>query len=204
MVSILLGAAVLSGLLIALLAAPVELAFRIDRIRQIHGQAHIRWLFGLVRFSVEVPGIAKPKKTKEKRRPAAAKKSGPHEQKSGSSKLFAVLKQSPFRRRLFRFIKDLLRATHSQELYLRLRVGLGDPADTGQLWALLGPIAALAANMPVAVVRIEPEFMNPVFEFQSHGKFRLSPLEIIALTIAFVLSPPSLRAWRTLRQSKAQ
>jgi hypothetical protein len=200
----LLGAAILSGLLIALLAVPIELAFRIDRIKQIHGQVNIRWLFGLVRFSMDVPGIARPKKAKEKRKPAAVKESGTRGKRSGSANLFALLKQSSFRRRLLQFIKDLLRATHSQELYLRLRIGLGDPADTGQLWALLGPIAALAANMPSAVVRIEPEFMNPVFEVQSHGKFRLTPLEIIALTIAFVLSSPSLRAWRTLRQSKAQ
>ena len=200
---IILGTAVLLGLLITLLAVPIELTFRINRIKQIHGQVNIRWLFGLVRFSVDVPGIAKPKKTKIKGKPAAAKQSETDKKRSGSPKLFAVLKQSTFRRRLFQFIQDLLRATHSHELTLRCRIGLGDPADTGQLWALLGPIAAMAANIRSAVVRIEPEFMDPIFEIQSHGKFRLIPLEFIALTIAFVLSPPSLRAWRVLRQSKA-
>ena len=120
---ILLGTAVLLGLLITLLAVPIELAFRIDRIKQIHGRVNIRWLFGLVRFSVDVPDTTRLKKTKIKGKLATAKQTETDKKSSGSPKLFAVLKQSTFRRRLFQFIKDLLRATHSHELTLRCRIG---------------------------------------------------------------------------------
>jgi hypothetical protein len=94
----------------------------------------------------------------------------------------------------------LLRATHARNLYLRLRIGLGDPADTGRLWAIIGPIAGLAQNLRSAMVRIEPEFMDPVFEVESRGQFRLLPIQLIALTAAFVLSPTMLRAWWLLRR----
>ena len=50
-------------LLIALLAVPIELVFRIEHIKQIHGHVNIRWLFGLVRFNMDVPGTTKINKT---------------------------------------------------------------------------------------------------------------------------------------------
>ncbi|MDX1813007.1 MAG: DUF2953 domain-containing protein, partial [Gammaproteobacteria bacterium] len=117
------------------------------------------------------------------------------------ARFFRLLKQSAFRSRLFKFIKDVLRATHLHDLKLRIRIGLGDPADTGQAWAFFGPLAAMAANVRKAEVRIEPEFMDSVFEIYSYGRFHLVPFEFIALTIAFALSPPSLRAWRSMRQA---
>ena len=49
--------------------------------------------------------------------------------------MLAVVRQSGFRRRLYRLVKDLVRAAHLQRLRLRIRLGLGDPADTGRLSA---------------------------------------------------------------------
>ena len=92
----------------------------------------------------------------------------------------------------------MLRATHARNLFLRLRIGLGDPADTGRLWAVIGPIAGMAQNFRSAALRIEPEFMDPAFEVESHGQFRLVPIQFIAMTAAFMLSPTMLRAWRHL------
>ena len=204
--ALLLGSTLLTALLVALLAVPIDLEFTIDRIRKIHGRVNVRWLFGLAQFSVDIPDTSKPDKIKKKRtkdKLPDAKQSRTHKKEPASTNFFNVLKQSTFRRRFFQFIKDLLRATHSHELMLRCRIGLGDPADTGQLWALLGPIAAMVTNVRSTVVRIEPEFIDTVFEIHSHGKFRLVPLEVIALTVAFALSPPSIRAWRTLSQNKA-
>ena len=206
MSSILTGIAVLSGLLVLLLAIPIDLAFKINRNRQINGHLSIRWLFGLVRFRINIPDTTKTGKTTtdkslKNRKSHNIKSSAVNKQQPDALRLFSVLKQSAFRRRFIRFIKDLLRAAHTHELFFRFRIGLGDPADTGQLWALLGPVAAMVTSIRSAVVRIEPEFINSAFEIQSHGKFRLIPLQFIALTITFALSPPSLRAWRSLRQN---
>ena len=190
--------AILLALLLVLLAVPITVAFRIDRIKEIKGQVNFHWLFGLVRFRIGIPGATKAE-SQRKLRPA--KKTRKRKPGSNAHEVFALLKQSSFRRRAIQFITDVLRATHARDLYLRLRIGLGDPADTGRLWSLLGPIAGVATNLRRAEIRIEPEFMDLVLEVESHGEFRLIPLQFIALATAFMLSPATLQAWSTLRRS---
>ena len=194
MSSVLLVIGFLLALLFVLLAVPITVAFRIDRIKEIRGQVTFHWLFGLVRFQTGIPGAAKAEPQRKpkpgKRRPGAHARG-----------VFALLRQSAFWRRAIRFIKDLLHATHAHDLYLRVRIGLGDPADTGRLWALIGPVSGIAANLHSAEVYIEPEFMDSVLEVESHGEVRLIPLQFIALATAFAASPTTLRAWRTLRRS---
>lgn len=199
---VLFGIAILLVVVIALVAIPIDVAFNIDRVGKFQGQVNIRWLFGLVRFRMDIPAAAKPKKRKPETKPAPAEKAGERKEAPGPANIINVIKQSAFRRRVYRFVKDIFRAAHSHDLFLRMRIGLGDPADTGRLWAVLGPAAALAASIPRAEVRIKPEFMDPVFEFQSHGRFRLIPLQFLTLVIGFALSPSSLRAWRSLRQRR--
>lgn len=193
---------VLLGLLVLLLAVPIDVAFRFESIEAFNGQITIRWLFGLVRFRIRVPGTAKAKRPEPKRELKAKVQRKPAA-RGGHHNVPAVLRQAAFRRRAYRFLKDVIRAAHARQLYLRVRLGLGDPADTGRMWAFVGPLNALAQNLRNAEVRIEPEFTDPVFEFETHGRFRLIPLQFIALTVAFALSPPAIRAWRTLRASHA-
>ena len=196
---VVLGIAIPLSFLMALLAIPIELAFSIERINNIHGRVTVRWLFGLARFRIGIPGSKRRKRQHAAKKPAPAKTPRKNPKNTASSKIVAALKQPAFRQRSQQFINDLLRATHSHNLYFHLRIGLGDPADTGRLWILLGPVATMAARIRSAVVRIEPEFMDAVFEFHSHGRFRLTPLEFIVLATAFVLSPATLRAWHTSR-----
>lgn len=193
----------LLAFLVALLAVPLTVAFSIHRVEETQGLVRFRWLFGLVRFQIRLPQAAK---TPSKPEPAPAEKPISHRQKKRrdvAGSLFSLIRQPAFRRRVCKFIRDMLRATHARNLFLRFRVGLGDPADTGRLWAILGPVAGMAQNFRIAAVRIEPEFVDPVLEVESHGEFRLVPIQFVALTVAFVLSPTMLRAWRHLRQGNA-
>lgn len=203
MASIALTLGLLLTLFVALLAVPLTVVFSIDRIEETRGLLRFRWLFGLVRFQLRIPqadkagpqpASAPEKKVKSPRR---------RKRKGRAGKLLSLIKQPAFRRRVYKFIRDMIRATHARDLFLRLRIGLGDPADTGYLWAVVGPIAGLAQEIRSAVVRIEPEFIDPVFEVESHGQFRLVPIQFIALTAGFVLSPTTLRAWRRSRQGNA-
>ena len=88
-----------------------------------------------------------------------------------------------------KFIKRMLRASHAQNLYLRLRIGLGDPADTGLLWAVMGPLSGMLKNLQGASIEIDPEFIDEVLELESHGQFRLIPIQFIVLIIVFIFSP---------------
>jgi len=195
-VAITLG--LLLALLVALLAVPLTVVFSVHRIEETLGLVRFRWLFGLVRFQVRVPRAAPagPRGARVRTRKAKSPRRG--KKKGGAAGVLSLVRQRAIRRRVYRFLRDMLRATHARDLTLRLRIGLGDPADTGRLWAAIGPLAGMAQNIPGAAVRIEPEFMDPAFEIESHGRFRLVPLQFLAIAAAFMLSPTMLRAWRQL------
>ncbi|UCE32051.1 MAG: DUF2953 domain-containing protein [Burkholderiales bacterium] len=184
---------------VLLLAVPVSIAFRFERIGAFSGRIAVRWLFGLARFRFRLPAEPSAKREREARKPRKKKAPRQRSQRRGGSRnVLAVIRQAPFRRRVYRLLRDLLDCAHVHELALRARLGLGDPADTGRLWAVLGPLGALAAGLRNAQVRIEPEFIEPVLEFEAEGRMRLIPLQLIAVAVAFALSPPSIRAWWTL------
>lgn len=194
MVSVALTIGVLLALVVALLAVPLTVVFSVHRVKDTQGAVRFRWLFGLVRFQLRIPRSAPGMKAESPRQ---------RKRKVSAGGLLSLTRRPAFRRRVYKFIRDMLRATHARNLFLRLRIGLGDPADTGRLWAVVGPIAGMAQNIRGAEVRVEPEFVDPVFEVESRGQFRLMPIQFIALTAAFMLSPPMLRAWRLLRRGNA-
>lgn len=203
MASIALTLGLLLALLIALLAVPLTVVFSVHRIKETKGVVRFRWLFGLVRFQLRIPQAAKARLRPARAEGEKAKSASQRERKASAGEVLSLIKQPAFRQRGYKFIRDMLRATHARNLFLRLRIGLGDPADTGCLWAIIGPIAALAQNLRSVAVRIEPEFVDPVFEIESHGRFRLVPIQFIALTVAFMLSPTMLRAWRDSHRENA-
>jgi hypothetical protein len=192
MVSIALTIGLLLALVIMLLAIPLTVMFSIHRIKHAEGTIRFRWLFGLVRFQLRLPQATREE---SKPKPRAKKKTKPRKKKVSTRGVATILKQSAFRQRIYKFIRNMLAATHARNLFVRLRIGLGDPADTGRLWAIIGPIAGLAQNLGSAEVCIEPQFIDPLLEVESHGQFRLVPIQFIALTTAFILSPTMLRAW---------
>ena len=189
----------LLALVIALLAVPLTVAFSIYRIEATEGYVRFRWLFGLVRYQVRIPQAAKvepPPKCIPKKKLESPKRI----KKGNAREIVSLLKQSAFRWRAYKFIRGMLCAIHAQNLFVRVRIGLSDPADTGRLWAVIGPIAAIVQNLRSVEVHIKPEFMAPAFEVESHGQFRLVPIQFIALITVFTLSPATLRAWYTLHQ----
>lgn len=177
--------------LVLLLAVPVAVAFRLERVEAFGGRITVRWLFGLVRFAVRIPVTAKPAPVRPKRRTKRGRR-------GAGGRMLAVLRRAAFRRRVFQLVKDLAAAAHPRGVSLHMRLGLGDPADTGRLWALVGPLNAAAGNLRVVEVQIEPEFMDSTFEFRFAGRLLVIPLQLVALAIVFALSPASLQAWRVL------
>ena len=202
MMTALLGLSALMLLLVLLLAVPIDLTFRVEGVEPLQGHISVRWLFGLVRFRGPVPRHGKRLRKSVTGREHAGMQAR-RKQRSARSRFPGLLRHAAFRRRAVRFVKDLVRAAHLRQLHLTMRLGLGDPADTGFLWAILGPLNAAAQSLRNVRVSIEPEFVDPVFEFQARGGMRLIPMQLLALASAFVLSPSSLRAWRTLSGSHA-
>lgn len=181
-------------LLALLLAVPLQVVFRVEGIEAFGARITLRWLFGLVRFRIRLPhGASGPGTESRAARSGAAAK--PRE-RGGRFDLPAALRQAAFRKRVFRLARDLLAAAHLHRVRLRMRLGLGDPADTGRLWAFLAPLQLMARRMRRADVQVEPDFIDAVFEFRAQGRLLLIPLQFVALIVGFALSPASIRAWR--------
>ena len=186
---------------IALLAVPFTLTFQLSFQQAFQSDIKLYWLFGLVRVRLS-PGQSKPS-AEEKKEPAPkARRSKRASRKKKSDKktnVFAAIRQKAFRRRIYRFIRDFWHAVHKQDVRLRVRIGLGDPADTGQLWAIMGPVAGTLSNLKSASIDIVPEFIDATLELDSSGSIRIYPLQLIYLAVGLLLSPP---IWRGIRQMR--
>jgi len=185
-------------LIFALLSIPVALSFQVSWQQDFQGEVKLLWLFGLIR--VRLPSPHKNTSLTEDKKPAKKKKDGLSKRSHANKRnVFAAVRQKAFRQRIFRFIRDMWHAVQKKDLSLRVRVGLGDPADTGQLWALVGPVAGLFSNIQKASITIEPDFFNSSFELDSSGKLRIVPLQLLYLTFTLFLSPP---VWQGIKQMR--
>lgn len=207
MSGVLMAVAGLLTLVLLLLAVPFDVAFKLQGMRRLSGQVTITWLYGLLRFRIPVNDTNTPR-TPRPARPAASsrrtlRRKRPRSDSGKGRNFLAALREAEFRRQIYRLARDIYRAVNLHELRFRMRLGLGDPADTGRLWAFVGPLNVAAQNLRNARIVIEPEFMEAVFEFDTQGRFRIVPLQLLALAVAFASSVPSRRAWRTLRGADA-
>jgi len=191
---------ILFGLMFVLLAIPISISYSINTHQQLRGYSCVTWLFGLMKFHTDFPLEPKTKPTplRDKKEPLA--KASKRVTAKNNMSGIGWFKQSTFRCHTMTFINRLLAASHARELYLRCRIGLGDPADTGMLWAFMGPVSAMMTNVRFMKIELEPDFTDFGIEFKSHGHFKLIPLQVIGLIIIFILSPTTIRTWRMTQQ----
>ena len=184
------------AVLVALLAIPLTLTFRMSWQESFRNDAELKWAFGLVRKRI-VPAKLKPVTSNNEQSDRRASRT----RRSTRTKLnlLKALRQKGFRRRITRFVGDVWHAVHKEDLEVRLRIGFGDPADTGQLWAFIGPISGMLGSIQDVSVTIEPEFIDETLELVGNGRIRIIPLQMIYLAAALMLSPP---IWRVIKQMR--
>lgn len=189
-------------LLIILLAIPVTLTFQVSWQQAFQGYVKLHWLFGLVRMRLSPSQSKAPSPEAE----AVAQKIDRFEHSTRKKKqnvnVIAIIRQKAFRRRIVRFIRDFWRAIHKRNVSLSVRIGLGDPADTGQLWAVVGPVAGMLSNVQAASIEVVPDFFDTTFEIDSSGIIRIFPLLIIYLAVGLLLSPPVWRVIKLMRKGE--
>lgn len=172
-------------------AVPVELAFRVEH-HDGKGKAGgtVFWLFGIARVRL---GKGKSGDHTVRKRVKARRR----RRKPGTAgRLVAVFERQGFLSRLLRLALDVLRRIQILELSLRIRMGLDDPADTGRLWAVLGPLSGMLAMLPVAHIAVEPRFDSAEFDIDLRSRIRVIPLRLLFTVLVFALSPATLRAVR--------
>ena len=173
-------------LLLGLLAIPIDLVYRLNWRGSLQGDVQLRWLFGLLRVRIPIEKTPSTQTTKETMAKPRRRK-----RRSGSKvKPLAAWRQRSFRQRITRFLHKLWQAIHKRDMRLHLLIGLDDPADTGQLWAIMGPVSAVCAQTQTVQINIEPDFTESHLELNSSGDIRIIPLQLLALFLGLLLSPP--------------
>ena len=186
-------------LLVVLLAIPVELKFDL-RCWEGERQSSVALvlLFGAVRLPMGSKARSKPEQ------PRKGHKAKEGHRRSGPGRILAMLQTEGFPGRVLQLAKDIFRRIHIGDLSLDARLGLGDPADTGRLWGVVGPLAVMLATSRAMQVSVQPVFAAEVFEYQGRGHLSVIPLQVLALFLAFALSPVTLRALRAGKEGRGE
>lgn len=194
----LVGTVIVLSLIVILLAMPVTLTYRLSWTQTLSADVRLDWAFGLVRADLS-PDQTKPETDK----PGSARKKAGKSRRSKGRKpnVLAAIRYPAFRRRIHRFVSDVWHAIHKKNVELLVRIGLGDPADTGQLWALLGPLSATLSRARDIRFAVEPDFLDATLDVDSSGTVRIVPLELVFITSGLLFSPPIWRGILLMRAS---
>ena len=189
-------------IVLALLTVPFSIHFHVHWPQPDGQDIRVRWAFGLVRFRVRPKSVKRVVKKAEPQPEPEPAPNRTHKRMSLRQRnALAVIWNHRFRARMMQFFGDLVRALRIRDFLLRVRIGLGDPADTGSLWAIVGPISGFFSGSSGGSVWIEPDFVDSTFELNSSGHIRIIPIQLIGLTVSLMLSP---RFWSGLRQMSAK
>ena len=192
-----LGTVIFLSLIVIVLAVPVTLTYQLSWKQTLSAQLRLNWAFGLLRADVS-PDLGKP----EAGEPETAREGAAWWRRSERKKanLIAAIREPGFRQRMLRFVSDVWRAIHKKNVRLLVRMGLGDPADTGQLWAVVGPLSGMLACARDATVVIEPDFLDSTLDVDSSGTIRVIPLQLTIIVLGLLVSPA---VWRGIMLMRA-
>lgn len=197
---------VLAGLVVVLLAVPVELALQVERRERTRVDLLVGWLAGLVTQRITLaggppetapPAPPAPPEVEEAEEPPPAEPepegpSGLDRARQG----LALVRSEGFLSHTGRWLKRLVTSFSVRRLSLWLRFGTGDPADTGRLYGRFQAAMPVAYATPSIDVDLRPEFERTVFEAGGELCLRVTPLRLIWVSLVYALSPTTLRAVR--------
>lgn len=189
--------AVIAGLIALVLLAlwsPLNVVLSAEVSEKPVVRFRFSWLFGLLRRELPGAGGKPADKRPEKKRKKKARHRG------DIDLVVRVLKTRGLFRQTKRLVKDVFSCLNFRELVADFRVGLGNPADTGLLFAILAPAYAVYGFSPACRINIEPAFTDgAVFRGRSHGALYLRPIRLVPPLLRFTFSLPAARVvWRFL------
>lgn len=176
----------LVGIVLALaatvLALPVTLGLRLQSAPRPRTRVFVGLLGGVAPKLVAHDSWAEPKKKKQRKAERARQK----KRKGRREKAPSVPRWLPrMIRAAPRLLIGLVRPIRLTRLSLDADIGLGDPADTGQLY---GAIEALLRPLPLpslATVAIRPDFTGPRAEGTLDAEIRFVPVAFVPPLVAF-------------------
>ena len=156
------------------------------------------WLFGLI-----CKEITKTRKKAKRREGVAEGKRKPRKIKIKARTIFDILRTRGLVGHVKQLFTDILRHLKIRDLAADVTVGLGDPADTGLLFAFIAPATLFLGSSRVHEVRVQPSFEDEaVFKGYLSGALRLLPIKLVIPSLRFVFSLATIRVVKTLVVSK--
>lgn len=177
-------------LFVLLLAVPVDLAFSVERDGNFRLRMRVGWMFGLI--GKDIGG------RKKKRREEGVEKEKPKKRRGSVKALLAALTTEGFPQKLFSFVRDILRLSKIRQLRMNFRIGLGDPAETGMLFAVLAPAMVVIRSFSSADIQLEPDFEQERLQGYCKGDIRAVPIKFVRPLIPFVFSTATMRAMKAM------
>ena len=183
-------------LLIVVLCVPIDMVLHADGYGRPKFRLRLSWLFGLVDKE-----ITRGKKQPEGKKEAEIKRK-PGKRRWGIRWIFEILKARGLPGQSYDLLKSILSRLRIRNLAVDLRIGLDNPADTGFLFAVIGPALAFLNPRFPHQIRVQPSFEEAVLEGYSYGRVRLRPIQLVTPFLKFAFSPAAIRAVKILVVSK--
>ena len=182
-------------LVIFVLSVPFESTLSLEVYGRPRFRLKVGWFFGLV--SKEVGG---GKKSEEEEKPADRKRGFDRAQ---LVRMAGILRIPGLSKRVRAFLRSIVNRLKIRDFGADLRVGLGDPADTALLFAIIGPATAFLGSSQLHQIRLQPSFGDDaVLEGYSRVTVRLRPIRLVSPFPKFVFSLTALRIIKVLILSK--
>ena len=186
---VIIALAGLFALVVLVLSIPLDLAFRLDVYGRPKFSLRLVWLFGLVSKELK-RGKKKPSKRKPRKR-------------RGGRGIFRILRTKGLLRQLKALVMDILGCLKIRDLSIDFRVGLDNPADTGLLFATIGPSLIFLSPSVRRSISIKPSFeVEAVLEGYAQAAVRLRPIRLLVPLLRFVFSLAFLRVIKTVVLAK--
>ena len=178
------------------LSVPLDMAVRIEVYGRPKFKVRLGWLFGLINKEM-VTG--KKKAEDEKGAEDEPKPEVPEREIEGTPKrrkrrvsartIFEIIRTKGLLRQTIGLLKGILGCFKIKDLVASFRVGLDNPADTGLLFALVGPVNFLLSSRFPHAVKLQPSFSDEaVLEGYLSGTVALRPIRLVPPFLKYIFS----------------
>ena len=177
----------LIGLIVLVLCVPLDAALNMDVSGSPKFRLRLVWFFGLVTKEI----------TKGKKRPEVKRK--PRKRWGGIRGAFEILRTKGLLRQLKVLVKDILHCLRPRDFTMDFRLGLDDPADTGLLFAVIGPANLFLGPSFSHHIKLQPSFESEtILEGYCYGVVRLRPIRLSVPLLRFIFSTAAIRTVKVL------
>jgi hypothetical protein len=189
---------VLAGLAVVflfILWVPLDMVLHADTDGKPRFGLRLSWLFGMVRRELTGKEEKPPEiETPPEKTPARANKT---RRWVNAGVMFKIIRIKGLLRHFKELVTDVLRCFRFRDIVADFKIGLGDPADTGLLFAVLGPATVFLGSSHLHRISIEPTFVDDaVLQGYSHGTVRLRPIRLVPPVFKFIFSTTTIKlAW---------